>query len=350
MAGNVKYIPPFLTDPSQIAAGIITADKITVTELSALSANMGTITAGTLAAGTVFAGTLSAASGTFGTITAGDISGVTISGSIITGGTVQTATTGQKIRMVASTATLPNQNPNSLMLVNSDGNSILSFGSTTNQIMVITPINNDQSALLIQNDPTLVSTQVMLSVNVQGGTSSAISALFENAGTGNTISASSSGSGDVINAIATGTGQVAEFIQNGGNTVAVTITQNKAATGLVINQNDTSQTIGISITTQGTGSALYATNVNSGNGQGIAQLYNQVGGTNPVLYLNQAAVTQTHFYMLIFFKTPSYSPTLWVSDGTTPNGNLTGSLGDLCLGGPLGSTWQCSGGTTWVQL
>ena len=53
-----------------------------------------------------FGGTLVAASGTFGTVTAGILSGVEISGSTITGGTIQTASTGQRVEIASSNNTL----------------------------------------------------------------------------------------------------------------------------------------------------------------------------------------------------------------------------------------------------
>lgn len=41
--------------------------------------------------------------------------------------------------------------------------------------------------------------------------------------------------------------------------------------------------------------------------------------------------------------------TLYVSDGTTPDGNLTGATGDLCMGADNGKLYFCAGGTTWTN-
>lgn len=67
-----------------------------------------------------FGGTLVAASGTFGTVTAGILSGVEISGSTITGGTIQTASTGQRVEIASSN--------NTITFYNSSGSSVVQLG------------------------------------------------------------------------------------------------------------------------------------------------------------------------------------------------------------------------------
>jgi len=60
-----------LINGNLLVTGSIGANKLAVTSLSSIAADLGTITAGTLTAGTVFAGALSAATGTFsGSLTA----------------------------------------------------------------------------------------------------------------------------------------------------------------------------------------------------------------------------------------------------------------------------------------
>ncbi len=45
------------------------------------------------------------------------------------------------------------------------------------------------------------------------------------------------------------------------------------------------------------------------------------------------------------------SISIFVSNGTTPNGNLTGVAGDICYNGPSGQPFYCSSsGTTWVGM
>lgn len=40
--------------------------------------------------------------------------------------------------------------------------------------------------------------------------------------------------------------------------------------------------------------------------------------------------------------------TIYVSDATSPHGNLSGSSGDICLRGDAGKIYFCVSGTTWV--
>lgn len=45
-----------------------------------------------------------------------------------------------------------------------------------------------------------------------------------------------------------------------------------------------------------------------------------------------------------------FGVTVYVSNGTTPNGNLSGNAGDICLKGPTGNAFKCTSGTTWVSF
>jgi hypothetical protein len=40
--------------------------------------------------------------------------------------------------------------------------------------------------------------------------------------------------------------------------------------------------------------------------------------------------------------------TIWTSDGTTPNGNLSGFIGDICFGADGGKAYYCTGTTNWT--
>lgn len=64
------------------------------------------------------------------------------------------------------------------------------------------------------------------------------------------------------------------------------------------------------------------------------------------LEANGNRIVSTHF-------TPIFSgqgKTVYVSNGTTPNGNLSGTAGDICLNGPSGQPFYCGGGTTWTGM
>jgi hypothetical protein len=41
---------------------------------------------------------------------------------------------------------------------------------------------------------------------------------------------------------------------------------------------------------------------------------------------------------------------IYISDGTTPNGALTGRAGDICFGADSGKAYKCTTGTTWVSF
>lgn len=74
-------------------------------------------------------------------------------------------------------------------------------------------------------------------------------------------------------------------------------------------------------------------------------------GTVP-LYVKNAAVqgTGSKFVPMIRFTEGTKVNTLWLSiDGTTPDGNLTGVVGDMCFNGPAGRSFYCDAdGANWT--
>lgn len=68
--------------------------------------------------------------------------------------------------------------------------------------------------------------------------------------------------------------------------------------------------------------------------------------TNPPISSTQTNAVSTHFFPLQGMN----ANMIWVSDGTTPNGALSGTKGDLCMNGPSGHLFWCGGGTTWTQI
>ena len=59
--------------------------------------------------------------------------------------------------------------------------------------------------------------------------------------------------------------------------------------------------------------------------------------------------TETNFRKIL--EEPNTGVSIWVSDGTTPDGNLTGAVGDLCLNGPAGVCFYCdSAGKNWTAM
>jgi len=71
--------------------------------------------------------------------------------------------------------------------------------------------------------------------------------------------------------------------------------------------------------------------------------------TNPIFKITQSAVVSTNIRKI--FNEVNTGCTMWISDGTTPNGNLSGQAGDICLNGDSGNIYRCSTtGTTWVAM
>lgn len=76
----------------------------------------------------------------------------------------------------------------------------------------------------------------------------------------------------------------------------------------------------------------------------------RVDGTSE---LNQATiivdnpVVSTNFRKIISSTTGFV---LWESDGTTPDGNLSGTAGDICVNGASNKPYYCMGTTNWTAL
>jgi hypothetical protein len=93
-----------------------------------------------------------------------------------------------------------------------------------------------------------------------------------------------------------------------------------------------------------------------------------IGGTNsarPTIFaskqsssmetieLSQLSAVSTNFFLIARFRYAGASPDyiqIYVSNGTTPHGNLTGRQGDICYNGPSGQPFYCSGGTNWAGM
>jgi hypothetical protein len=57
-----------------------------------------------------------------------------------------------------------------------------------------------------------------------------------------------------------------------------------------------------------------------------------------------------HFSRLFEVETDSYSMVWFVSDRTSPDGLLTGGIGDICFNGDSGKVYYCTGSTAWTAL
>jgi hypothetical protein len=66
--------------------------------------------------------------------------------------------------------------------------------------------------------------------------------------------------------------------------------------------------------------------------------------TNGDAQFNGNRVVSSHFTPCIQLK----GNTIYISDGTSPNGTLSGSTGDIVFHGDGGKMYFCVGGTTWT--
>lgn len=66
------------------------------------------------------------------------------------------------------------------------------------------------------------------------------------------------------------------------------------------------------------------------------------------LMIRQDGIVSTHFRKILAEENTACA--IWVSDGTTPNGALTGQAGDICLNGDSGNIYKCTGTTNWTSM
>lgn len=181
-SGNVLLTADGLAD------GTVTVDMLDVDELSAISANLGTVTAGSMSGVTMSIGSLNSifkadANGiylgnatfasapfrvsmagalvaTSATITGAIQSGSTITGSTVTGGTIQTASSGQRVMMDGSSNQLKIYNDDGLVGglygSTSGGQAVLYMYSDTNKDILINA--TDDVSLTAGDDITLLPT------------------------------------------------------------------------------------------------------------------------------------------------------------------------------------------------
>jgi hypothetical protein len=187
-----------------------------------------------------------------------------LSASTITGGTIQTAISGERIRIVSVNATTPAQPANSMVFINSSGDIEVFFGSSTggsNSLLALTTYTN------------------LLCLNIDQGAASNLNAMSINTHTSST----------------------------GGS---------------------------LSITENGSGIPLYISLSDSSN-------------TNPVLILSQTSVVETNFKWISRQGSRNFFE---VNNGTSPDGNLTGSRGDICYDS-TGRPWYCdANGKNWTVI
>lgn len=99
----------------------------------------------------------------------------------------------------------------------------------------------------------------------------------------------------------------------------------------------------------GTGSAIQFMNSNpNSDGKVFDIQQHKVATAEPIFKIKQGGITSTNFRKLL--TETDTSCTIWISDGTTPNGNLSGQAGDICLNGDAGNIYRCTGTTNWTAM
>jgi len=258
------------------------------------------------------AGALTATSGVIGGWT---VAATTISGSNIvlnSSGLIQTASSGQRIEI--------GNLGSGIQFYNTDGTSIATIQPT------------DSGTLFTSTSPNTASRMFQFISLVQNGSDS--NPMVE------------------LQAADVSTG-----------TVCIGITQKGDANAIDINLASSSIGRGIDITHLGDGIVGYFELNNINANSHTVEIYNK--GTNAAataLYVEQTIAsvasaqfkntiaTSTNFYRIMQFNGGGTTRTLWISDGTTPNGNLSGTVGDVCFYGPSGQPFYCTGGTNWTGM
>lgn len=246
----------------------------------------------------------------------------TISGSTITGGTLQTASSGQRVVI----------NSSGIEFFNSSGNSIATILATsfTKFINIISPSAAPFDAIYI-NQKGAGKSGITIVCDDSGAGSEGI--FVQNDGDASAVrilsGASSAGKALEFNYLGTATQMIYGFNNSGSNVVAAYFVNNNTS-----NAANTAEFY--KVTSNSAGNAVYAHI--TGTETGVAG------------HFEQATAKSTNFFRVLRLTGGATDTYVWVSDGTTPNGNLSGTAGSICLNGPSGQTFYCSGGTTWVGM
>ena len=257
------------------------------------------------------------------------------------------------------------QGSNSFSMVNSNGDTVLNMGSNRSIMFQVLPTHDDFGGMLIQNFAGLVSSSTMLEVDTQNASSNGTTVYVSQAGTGSGIQVIGLNN-TVANYLVSIVGSTYQR-----NLLEITSAYASNSTNIMVHINKTAAGVGdlLKIDNAGTG---YAININATNSSanGTVLVASTAGGraveidnndntnANAPLYVSNAnttvapinsfgAAVSTHFHRVII---GGGGHTLWDSDGTTPQSNLSGTAGDFCIGGPSGHPFYCTGTTSWTQI
>lgn len=129
------------------------------------------------------------------------------------------------------------------------------------------------------------------------------------------------------------------YINHDANANAINIDHENTTVPTINVDSDILTTAGIAVfssasTSNGTRSLVKVANTNAG-----------ATGTTP-LEITQTAPTSTNYFKIMKLGTV----TIWQGNGTTANGTLSGTAGDILFNGGLNKPEYCTGGTAWAAL
>ena len=327
---KVKYIPPFITNDSMIADGVIVASKISVTYLSDISGN-------------------------FGTITAGSITGIDITGGTITGTVIQTASNYPRISL--------NQVSDSMTVYDGSGNSVVQIAGVNSigGLLNIAPSSTSAQALSIEMPSSSNAYAVQITTPGSG------SALFIGvSGSAKSIEVAAQSSNISNPMVVIGDGgyyrnlmQLVSSFNSNNSYILLDLQVTAGGAGTVININNQGVAPSVYISqgnASNTDDVIYIAAAHGGRVMEIDQ--NNSSNSSTVLYVTTQNTTvapifamggyvASHFARCI--QTPG-GAVIWGSDGTNPNGALSANRGDFCLNGPSGVPYYCTGGTSWTAV
>ena len=223
---------------------------------------------------------------------------------------------------------------------------LLVTGSSTGDTITIDQ-NANGTALNIDRDITNVNAANSNCVTITDTT--VITDMSTDAKSGTTLSITS-GVIETLGTI-TDTSKVLTLTQSHadctGNCVYI---NNDATASITLNidsENTTTDTINAQVDAITTGSIarFYSDSAETGTRDLIKIINDNTAAVNVTpLMIQQDAVTSTNFKKVI----TAGGVTIWTSDGTTPNGNLSGTAGDICLNGAGSAIFFCTGTTSWT--
>lgn len=147
----------------------------------------------------------------------------------------------------------------------------------------------------------------------------------------------------IVNDSSAATGTTALTIQQDANAGAMTITSANTTTSAF--------QITASSLTSGRGAYVYSNSSSSSQFVLLDLTSANASATGMIpLAIANAAPTSTNYFRMAYFAGNSGGNFFWKANGVTPNGNLSGNVGDICFGADSGKAYYCTGTTNWTAM